>query len=97
MDMTEYQTNLVPYPRIHFLLTSYAPLLSASKYRHEQMNVREITAASFAEKNMMAKCRASSGKYMACCLMYRYAACSPVRFRCKVHYGAGPCFSTVSR
>ncbi|PHJ24759.1 tubulin alpha chain [Cystoisospora suis] len=71
VDMTEYQTNLVPYPRIHFLLTSYAPLLSASKYRHEQMNVREITVAAFSEENMMAKCRASSGKYMACCLMYR--------------------------
>ncbi|EPR64302.1 alpha-tubulin I, putative [Toxoplasma gondii ME49] len=71
VDMTEYQTNLVPYPRIHFLLTSYAPLLSASKYRHEQMNVREITVAAFEERNMMAKCCPSKGKYMACCLMYR--------------------------
>nr|CEL67380.1 TPA: Tubulin alpha chain [Neospora caninum Liverpool] len=71
VDMTEYQTNLVPYPRIHFLLTSYAPLLSASKYKHEQMNVREITVAAFEERNMMAKCRPSMGKYMACCLMYR--------------------------
>ncbi|KAF8305808.1 tubulin-alpha I [Trypanosoma cruzi] len=24
VDLTEFQTNLVPYPRIHFVLTSYA-------------------------------------------------------------------------
>ncbi|KAI7749196.1 hypothetical protein M8C21_028251 [Ambrosia artemisiifolia] len=25
VDITEFQTNLVPYPRIHFMLSSYAP------------------------------------------------------------------------
>ncbi|KAF6173918.1 hypothetical protein GIB67_039869 [Kingdonia uniflora] len=29
--MTEFQTNLVPYPRIHFMLFSYAPVISAEK------------------------------------------------------------------
>ena len=29
VDITEFQTNLVPYPRIHFMLTSYAPIISA--------------------------------------------------------------------
>lgn len=27
MDVTEFQTNLVPYPRIHFMLSSYAPVI----------------------------------------------------------------------
>ena len=31
VDVTEFQTNLVPYPRIHFMLTSYAPVISAEK------------------------------------------------------------------
>ena len=27
VDVTEFQTNLVPYPRIHFMLSSYSPVI----------------------------------------------------------------------
>jgi len=71
VDITEFQTNLVPYPRIHFMLSSYAPVISVAKAGHEALNVAEITAAAFDPQNMMAKCDPRHGKYMACCLMYR--------------------------
>merc|ERR1711924_432434 len=63
--------NLVPYPRIHFCLSSYAPVISAEKAYHEQLSVAEITMSVFEPASMMVKCDPRHGKYMACCLMYR--------------------------
>jgi tubulin alpha len=71
VDLSEFQTNLVPYPRIHFMLTSYAPLVSAEKAYYEQLSVAEITNSAFEPVSMMAKCDPRYGKYMACCLMYQ--------------------------
>ncbi|KAF9625780.1 hypothetical protein IFM89_027105 [Coptis chinensis] len=39
VDVTEFQTNLVPYPRIHFMLSSYAPVISTEKAYHENLLV----------------------------------------------------------
>lgn len=71
VDLTEFQTNLVPYPRIHFPLVTYAPVISAAKAYHEANSVSEITYQCFEPQNQMVKCDPRSGKYMACCLLFR--------------------------
>ncbi|RXG70597.1 Tubulin alpha-8 chain, partial [Armadillidium vulgare] len=71
VDLTEFQTNLVPYPRIHFPLATYAPVVSADRAQHDNFDVSSITAKCFEPTHQMVKCDPSKGKYMACCLLYR--------------------------
>ncbi len=69
VDLNEFQTNLVPYvcpfaslslshplssfPRIHFPLATYAPLLSSEKASHEQNSVAEMTTSCFESGNQL--------------------------------------------
>ncbi|XP_017781209.1 PREDICTED: tubulin alpha chain-like [Nicrophorus vespilloides] len=71
VDLTEFQTNLVPYPRIHFPLMTYAPFVPISKAYHEQLSVAQLTNCCFEPENQMVKCDPRNGKYMSCCLLYR--------------------------
>lgn len=69
--MNEFQTNLVPYPRIHFPLCSFAPFIPLSTAPHEEVTVSDLTSELFKNENQMVKCNCQNGKYMACCVLYR--------------------------
>ena len=47
VDLKEFQTNLVPYPRIHFPLVTYIPIMSAEQGYHEEIEVEKITQQCF--------------------------------------------------
>lgn len=68
-DLGELQTNLVSFPRIHFMLSSLAPIVTAEMANKQQLSVSDITVSAFEPASMMAKCDPRQGKYMACCLM----------------------------
>ena len=71
VDLIEFQTNLVPYPRIHFPLVSLSPVVSVEKAYHSSFTVSEITRQCFEPQNQMVKCDPRQGKYMSCCILYR--------------------------
>merc|ERR1711973_240712 len=55
VDLGEFQTNLVPFPRLHFMTTGLAPVISVDKSGHEAQTVREITDHVFQPQNMLVK------------------------------------------
>jgi tubulin alpha len=71
VDLNEFQTNLVPYPRIHYPLISYAPVVSTAKSTHESFKVHDLTFQCFEPNNQMVVCDPRAGKYMAVALLYR--------------------------
>ncbi|XP_014246085.1 tubulin alpha-2 chain-like isoform X2 [Cimex lectularius] len=68
-DFSDFQNNLVPFPRIHFPMMSYAPLSSSSSYVNHA--VTDITRECFADSNRLMKCQMENGMYISCCLLYR--------------------------
>jgi len=74
VDLGEFQTNLVPFPRLHFMTTSLAPVISKKKKDHEAGSVREITDTVFQPQNMLVKYAdfdPVEDKYMAISINYR--------------------------
>ncbi len=71
VDLTEFQTNLVPFARIQFPLLSYSPIVSALKATHERNGIQEITNACFESKTQFVKCNVRNGKFISCCMLFR--------------------------
>merc|ERR1711963_693646 len=68
------QANLVPSPRLHFMTTALAPVISKKKSSHEAQTVREITDHVFQPVNMLVKYAdfdPVEDKYMAISINYR--------------------------
>jgi tubulin alpha len=75
VDLNEFQTNLVPYPRLHFMMQAIAPIISKGKASHEQFTTPQLTVAVFEPQNMMIKCdprfTSEGAQYLSICLLYR--------------------------
>ena len=69
--LNEFEFNLVAYPRAHFILSSYAPIIPAEKIYYDQFSVEEISNLALEPASMMVRCDPGHGKYMACCMMHR--------------------------
>merc|ERR1719346_196869 len=74
VDMNEFQTNLVPFPRLHFMTTSLAPVISKAKGDHEAHDCRRITDDCLQSNSFLVKYSdwdPVEDKYMAISMNYR--------------------------
>merc|ERR1712223_1715908 len=74
VDLNEFQTNLVPFPRLHFMITAMAPICTEKKKETTNTETDEITKECFATKSFFAKIAdfdPEEDKYMAISMNYR--------------------------
>jgi len=74
VDMNEFQTNLVPFPRLHFMTTALAPVITKAKKETAPTDVRTITDTCLQSGNFLVKYPdwdPVEDKYMAISLNYR--------------------------
>jgi len=74
VDLNEFQTNLVPFPRLHFMTTSLAPVVSKAKNDHANKEVRGLTDECVQPGSFLVKMQdfdPVEDKYMAISLNYR--------------------------
>merc|ERR1712072_1271756 len=74
VDLNEYQTNLVPFPRLHFMSNSISPCMSKDKARNETQSFQDVTDVCVNPASFMIyypDFDTTEDKYMAITLLYR--------------------------
>ncbi|XP_051175562.1 tubulin beta chain-like [Leptopilina boulardi] len=70
-DLRKLAVNMVPFPRLHFFVPSFAPLVAPSSQKFSALSVAELTQQMFDSKNMMAACDPQHGKYLTVATIFR--------------------------
>ena len=71
VDLYKLALNMVPFPRLHFLVPGLAPLTSPSSQQHHILTVPELTQQMFDSRNMMAACNPRYGHYLTAAALFR--------------------------
>merc|ERR1712200_399575 len=73
-DLRKLAVNLVPFPRLHFFMTGFAPLTSRGSQQYRALTVPELTQQMFDAKNMMCASDPRHGRYLTASAMFRRKA-----------------------
>jgi tubulin alpha len=69
--MLQYFNWLTPFPKLHFLLSSYSPICHPELVQYENFSVRSITDGTFHSNSMTANCPSNYNKLISSLLIYR--------------------------
>ena len=72
VDLNEIAMNLVPFPRLHYLLASLSPLYVSEQANVAVRGIEQMFADAFKRDNQLLQCgEPKSSVYLACALMLR--------------------------
>jgi len=70
-DLRKLALNLVPFPRLHFLMPSYAPFFDPKAKAFSRTTVSDLTTALFDRRNLLVACDPRFGRYLTAATIFR--------------------------
>ena len=71
IDVNEITMNLVPYPRLHYLVSSLTPLYHLADIRVPPRRLDQMFTDAMSREYQLIRCEPKRGVYLACALMVR--------------------------
>ncbi|KAG0437632.1 Tubulin beta chain [Dictyocoela muelleri] len=70
-DLRKLSVNMVPFPRLHFLMPGFAPLIPKGTDHYRSYTVAELTQQMFDKRNMMTVSDPKHGRYLTVAAIFR--------------------------
>ncbi|KAG2749935.1 beta-tubulin 2 [Suillus brevipes Sb2] len=70
-DLRKLGMNLVPFPRLHFLMPSFAPFYDPKARTFQRLSVPELTSSLFDKKNLLVASDPRFGRYLTAACIFR--------------------------
>lgn len=71
VDLNEITMNLVPFPRLHYLISSLSPLYINEQVNLQVRGIEQMFTDAFKKDNQLLQCDPKSNLYLACALILR--------------------------
>ncbi|KAJ7503558.1 beta-tubulin 2 tubb2 [Mycena galericulata] len=70
-DLRKLGMNLIPFPRLHFLMPSYAPISDSKTQSFQRTSVPELVQALFDRRNLLVAVDPRYGRYLTAATIFR--------------------------
>lgn len=70
-DLRKLGMNLIPFPRLHFLLPSYSPLIAQNAQSYQSFSVPELVSSLFDRHNLLVACDPRMGRNLTVATIFR--------------------------
>ncbi|EGZ16744.1 hypothetical protein PHYSODRAFT_500449 [Phytophthora sojae] len=71
VDLNEITTNLVPFPKLHFLLSSMSPVFATADPRQQPRRLNQMFSEAFQRDHQLIRANPRASVYLACGLLMR--------------------------